>query len=72
MSALEKHLTIPEIAELWNLTPDTVRQIFRNEPGVLRISRPETLHKRGYVSLRVPESVVQRVHQARSKAVARG
>ena len=71
LSALEKHYSIPEIAELWQLSPDTVRELFRDAPGVIKIGSPETRHKRGYITLRVPENVVLKVHaQLRGKAAA--
>lgn len=56
--ALEKHLTCQQIANLWHTSVDTVRRAFRDEPGVLKIERPETLHKRGYMSLRIPISLL--------------
>jgi hypothetical protein len=62
MGALEKHYTVTEIAELWHFSPDTVRALFRNRPGVLKIGTGETLHKRAYISLRIPESILQQVH----------
>jgi hypothetical protein len=62
MSALERHYTSIEVAKLWKLSDDTVRAIFKNVPGVLKIVRPETRNKRGYTSYRIPESVVQKVH----------
>ena len=49
------------MATLWALSVDTIRSIFGNEPGVLKIERPEQMHKRGYTSMRIPESVVLRV-----------
>ncbi len=71
LSALEKHYSIPEVAELWGLSTDKVRELFRDVPGVIKIGSPETRHKRGYITLRIPESVVQRVHsQLRGKAAA--
>jgi len=67
--ALERHYTIPEIAKLWHLSDDKVRLIFQNHPGVVRIGSPERLHKRGYITLRIPESIVQKVHaELRGKA----
>ncbi len=62
MAALERHYTIPEIAKLWQLSDDKVREIFRHLPGVVKLGNPERRHKRGYITLRIPESVVQRVH----------
>jgi hypothetical protein len=61
MSALERH-TVAEVAALWGFSPDTIRKIFRDHPGVLKIGSPERRFKRGYVSIRIPESIVQRVH----------
>jgi hypothetical protein len=62
MPALEKHYTVLELADLWQLSPDTIRALFHNTPGVLRIVRPERRNKRGYTSLRIPESVAQKRH----------
>jgi hypothetical protein len=59
--AFEKHLKPGEIAKLWGFSVDTVKKIFQDEPGVLRYGKPETRSKRGYFSLRIPESVFQRV-----------
>jgi hypothetical protein len=73
MSAIEKHYTVSEVAAMWSLSSDTVRALFRNHPGVLKLDSPELVRKkkRGYCVLRIPESVVQRVHAERSKAGAR-
>lgn len=62
MSALEKHYTAKEIAKLWSLSEDTIRNLFRDVPGVLRISRPARRGRRGYVSIRIPESIVEKRH----------
>ena len=61
ITTLEQHYTPTEIASMWALSVDTIRSIFADEPGVLRIDRQERMHKRGYCSLRIPESVVRRV-----------
>jgi len=63
MAALEKHYTVGEIAELWSLSEETIRKLFRDDPAVLKIGIGEKLHKRGYVVLRIPESVVLRTHE---------
>lgn len=59
---------ISEIAVLWNVSYDTVRRLFLNEPGVLHIGEGSRLlngrhkkYKRGYVVLRVPHQVFLRV-----------
>lgn len=67
MAALERHFSVPEVAELWNLSEDCVRRIFRNIPGVLKLASPEKLHKRGYCVLRIPETVLQAVHASLRK-----
>jgi hypothetical protein len=30
----ERHYAVAEIAEMWNLSADKVRELFENEPGV--------------------------------------
>ena len=62
-TALERHYRPDELAEAWGLSVKVVREIFSGEPGVLRIDRPETRNKRGYCTMRIPESVVVRVHK---------
>ena len=70
MSGLDRHFTVAEVSALWQLSPDTVRKIFRNQPGVLKLGSPEKGRKRGYISLRIPESVLQKVHAELRKAAA--
>ena len=60
---LERHYSILELAKLWNLSPKTIRRIFATEPGVLRWGHAETADRQSYFSLRIPESVVSRVHR---------
>jgi len=61
--ANEKHYSIIEISKLWALSQKTVRKIFEDEPGVIQWGTEETRHKRGYRTLRVPETVLLRVHR---------
>jgi hypothetical protein len=58
-----KHYKVPELAKLWGFSDDFVRDLFQDEPGVLKIARREEVRKkkRAYVSLRIPESVAKRV-----------
>jgi hypothetical protein len=58
----ERHYSVLEIAELWNLSPDTVRDLFQFETGVIAIGDPCPNQKRRYITLRIPHSVVERVH----------
>ncbi len=66
--ASEKHYSVIEIAKLWALSEKTVRRIFEREPGVIHWSTEERLHKRGYRTLRVPETVLHRVHRKLRRA----
>lgn len=68
MSAIEKHYSIQELAEIWNLSEDTIRRLFREEPGVIRINAALSRRRRRYVVLRLPESVVVRVHERLRKS----
>lgn len=61
----ERHFSPQEVAELWGLSVDTVRDIFKAEPGVLKFGRPESKYKRAYETIRIPESVVRRAHHRR-------
>ena len=60
---IERHYAVAEIAEMWNLSGDKVRELFENEPGVLVIGERSPRHKRRYVTLRIPQTVVERVHR---------
>ena len=66
--ANEKHYSVIEIAKLWALSEKTVRKIFEREPGVIHWCTEEKLHKRGYRTLRVPETVLYRVHRKLRRA----
>ncbi len=66
--ANEKHYSVIEIAKLWALSEKTVRRIFEMEPGVIQWGAGETLHKRVYRTLRVPETVLHRVHRRLRRA----
>lgn len=64
--ATERHFSPLELAELWNFSTPVIRELFANEPGVIRIGEPSRKEgrslKRGYLTLRIPESVAVRVH----------
>jgi len=59
----EKHYSVSELAEFWNLSNTTIRRIFENEPGVLKWGSREARFRRQYTTLRIPETVVMRVHR---------
>ena len=58
----EKHYSPDDLAELWGVSVDSIRRIFRDEPGVLKMGDKSPKHKRQYLTLRIPESVAERVH----------
>lgn len=66
MAAIEKHYSVKDVADMWSLSDEAIRRIFRGEPGVIKLAAVEPrprVRKRGYVTLRIPESVVLRVHE---------
>jgi hypothetical protein len=61
--ALERHYSVYEVSQLWGLSEKTIRRIFSDEPGVVKWGQDESRFKRAYVTLRIPQSVVERVHR---------
>ena len=53
--------TVQELAVLWGFGVDKIRELFEDEPGVIKLKNPATKGKRGYTSLRIPEGVADRV-----------
>jgi predicted transcriptional regulator len=62
---LERHYSVAEIAEMWGLSEKTVRRMFEEEDGVLWWSTHKIRRKRAYITDRIPESVLLRVHRKR-------
>src|ERR1019366_6554050 len=61
--ALERHYTVKEIGAVWRLSASSITRIFRDEPGVLKIGCAQSRRgRRSHTTLRIPESVVQRVY----------
>lgn len=61
-SVLEPCFSPEQLAELWNLSLDSIRRMFEHEAGVLVIERPRVYGKRRYRTMRIPESVARRVY----------
>jgi hypothetical protein len=57
------HYTPVQLANDWGFSADFVRDLFKDEPGVIVIERPERMKKRGYTSLRIPVQVADRVYK---------
>lgn len=64
--AFEQQFTPQELAASWKLSEDTIRRLFQDEPGVFTIGDSVPRGKRGYTTLRIPASVVERVYSVRS------
>ncbi len=58
----ERHYAPADLAKAWGVNVETIRNIFREEPGVMKIGEKDPKHKRPYLTLRIPESVAVRVH----------
>lgn len=54
-------LTVIELAAETGWSASTLRRMFKHEPGVSRITHPETLHGRAYECVRIPRHVADRV-----------
>jgi hypothetical protein len=66
--ATELHFTVPQVAVMWGLSDETIRRLFADEPGVIKLgSSRSTLDRRRKVRLSIPLSVLQRVHRKLSE-----
>ncbi len=59
----ERHFSPDELAEVWKLSAETVRRIFEREPDVLIFENPERISDRRRRTMRIPESVAERVYR---------
>lgn len=59
----ERHFTVAEVAVMWNLSKDVVRRLFQDEPGVLILPNCARGSKRRYATIRIPQSVADRLHR---------
>ena len=64
----EQHFTLAELSRAWHVSWFTLKQWFRDEPGVIRYGSDKLKkgRQRTHVSLRVPESVARRVYRERT------
>lgn len=60
--SMERHLAVAEVAKLWGFSVEKTRLLFKDEPGVL-IIESHGHGKRPYHSMRIPASVLERVHR---------
>lgn len=55
----EPHYTVAELSQMWRVDAKTLREWFKNTPGVLRTGNVR-------LTLSVPRSVMERVHRERT------
>ena len=66
--SLEKHYSPEDVSLMWGVSPRTVRRLFANEPGIIELGQSTSMKKRRYLTIRIPESVLVRVHRRLKKA----
>jgi hypothetical protein len=54
-----------ELAQLWQLSENSIRRLFQDEPGIFTLGESNPRKKRGYTTLRIPEAVALRVWRER-------
>ena len=59
----ERHYAPMEVGALWSLDVETIRRIFQDEPGIVVLQGPFKKGKRPYKTIRIPHSVLERVHK---------
>jgi hypothetical protein len=57
--------TPKELAELWQLSENSIRRLFQDRPGVFTLGDSNPRGRRGYTTLRIPESLALRVWRER-------
>jgi hypothetical protein len=63
----DEYLTVAAVADMLNISRDTVRRMFETEPGVINVG-PRQGGGRRYRVLRIPRGVLNRVMVARAVA----
>jgi len=67
-TAFGPFFTVGELAEIWKLDKTTIRRMFQDEPGVMRVGKENRRDgKRDYVTQRIPKEVALRVYAERCK-----
>jgi hypothetical protein len=58
----EQHYAPADLAKMWGVSVQTIRELFKDEEGVLKIGSDGTRSRRAYKTLRIPHSIAERVH----------
>jgi hypothetical protein len=64
-SAFGRIYTPRDLANLWQLSENSIRRLFQDEPGVFKLGDSNPRGRRGYTTLRIPEDVALRVWRKR-------
>ena len=67
LPALEPLLTPQEIAAAWRLDTSTIRRIFQDVPGVLKLAGSGKRGTRSYTTIRIPADVAEKFRRERSQ-----
>jgi hypothetical protein len=71
-SSLEPHYSVQVLAELWRVDESTIRRMFENTPGVLKLGNERRRNgKREYYVLRIPASIAEREYHRRLIAASK-
>ena len=62
-----KDHTPRELADLWQLSENSIRRLFADEPGVFILGESNPRNRRGDTTLRIPSAVAERVFSERMK-----
>ena len=64
----ERFYTPERLGKKWSVSPQTIREWFKEEDGVLKWGRTESKpgKKRAHISLRIPPEVAERVRRRMS------
>ena len=64
----ERHFSPKEIAAIWRVSVSSVIRLFEREPGVIDVNSGLGKHAKRHRTLRIPKSVMERVHRRREVA----
>jgi hypothetical protein len=57
--------TPKQLGEIWQLSENSIRRLFQDEPGVFTLGDSNPRGRRGYTTLRIPSSIALKVWLAR-------
>lgn len=70
---MEQYYTPREVAQKLAVSYRTVLRLFRDDPNVFRFGTDETVTRRGYISIRIPQSSIDKIiHKSPTRTAYRG